>query len=451
MVKNRAETCLFFPYDDGVFKGDDVMIAISKKLDASTSSRWLGYIAFTVVLLFYFYENVLRIVPSLLANDLTVLFHLHARALADLLIVFYLIYAPMQLVVGMLFDRYPTGLLLTIALLLCSVGALLFANSAHFQTVLIARFLTGLGASFAFLSALHMTSRSFSSEYFPVTVGFVLAFGMLGSAFGEVFLNHLMVHEGWRLACFSLALVGVMLASLIMIALPSRQSGVVKSAFVGETVSFSLWRQHISCLVKKPQFWVNALIGAFLYMPILGFAMSWQIGFLQQVNAYHTGGAKHATMLVLLGWAVGAPVIGWLSLHISQQRLLLSLFATATTILLAAIIYVPGVSLTVMNGLLFCLGFCSSVQGVTFSTVRSLCDKRSMTSALALTSMIIMIASVSVYLLGVMLDWLWEGDLINHSPLYTVMNYQQAFLVLLAACVGAVLLTFFLRETAERR
>lgn len=427
------------------------MNTFSKQLDASSASRVMGYIAFFVVILFYFYENVLRIVPSLLAHDLTVLYHLYARELADLFVVFYLVYAPMQLVVGMLFDRYPTGILLTVALLLCAIGAMLFANSTHFYTVVAARFLTGLGASFAFVSALHIISHYFKEERFPVTVGVVLGIGMLGSAFAEVFLHHLMLHEGWRLACYSLALVGVMLAILILIALPSRRSAPIKSAFVGETLSFALWRSHMGCLIKKPQFWLNALIAAFLYMPILGFAMSWQVGFLRQVGVYHMSDPRLSILLVLVGWAIGAPIIAWLSLKVAQKNLLLSAFATITTIVLATIIYVPGLSISTMSALLFFLGFCSSVQGVTFSTVRSFCDKRSMTGALALTSMVIMIASVLVYFSGVMLDWLWQGDVMNHSPLYSVLDYQQAFSILLASCIGAVLLSFFLREPTEKK
>ena len=81
-----------------------------------------------LLLTFYFYENVLRILPSVVGQNFMQTYHLHANTFGFLFAVFYLIYAPMQLFVGVSLDRYGPRRLLTVAIVCCALGVTLFAN-----------------------------------------------------------------------------------------------------------------------------------------------------------------------------------------------------------------------------------------------------------------------------------------------------------------------------------
>src|ERR1700730_15944572 len=75
---------------------------------------------------FYFYELVLLVSPSVMLNDLTLTFSTSAEQLGSLAAFYYYAYAAMQIPVGLLMDRFGPRILLTLAALFCALGCLIF-------------------------------------------------------------------------------------------------------------------------------------------------------------------------------------------------------------------------------------------------------------------------------------------------------------------------------------
>ena len=72
--------------------------------------------------LFYGYEYILRIAPSIMSSELMHDFRLSASRYGSVIALYYFAYSPMQLVVGVLIDRYGPRRLLVAACALCVVG-----------------------------------------------------------------------------------------------------------------------------------------------------------------------------------------------------------------------------------------------------------------------------------------------------------------------------------------
>src|SRR5687768_14654147 len=87
------------------------------------------YGVFLVILgaLFYCYEYFLRIAPSVMYTNLTEYFKIDGALFGTLSAFYYYAYTPMQLLVGVILDRYSTKRVITLAILCCAIGGGLFA------------------------------------------------------------------------------------------------------------------------------------------------------------------------------------------------------------------------------------------------------------------------------------------------------------------------------------
>ena len=78
--------------------------------------------------LFYSYEYLLRMSPSIMAENLMRFYHLTGAEFGYLSgSYYYYSYVAMQILVGVMMDRYGPRRLLSFACLLCAIGAYLFA------------------------------------------------------------------------------------------------------------------------------------------------------------------------------------------------------------------------------------------------------------------------------------------------------------------------------------
>ena len=106
--------------------------------------------------LFYFYEYLLRILPSVMMGQVSHAFHLNPASFGNLAGMFYYIYAPMQLLVGIFIDRFGPRRLLVFALLCCAFGCYLFGASHYVWVAMVGRLFMGFGSAFAFVGVLKL-------------------------------------------------------------------------------------------------------------------------------------------------------------------------------------------------------------------------------------------------------------------------------------------------------
>lgn len=71
-----------------------------------TNYAMIGWLLCGLGAIFYSYEYLLRIAPSVMENALRTHFNLSASGFGFLSSIYYLAYVPMQLPVGVLLDRY---------------------------------------------------------------------------------------------------------------------------------------------------------------------------------------------------------------------------------------------------------------------------------------------------------------------------------------------------------
>jgi len=401
---------------------------------------------------FYCYEYFLRILPSVMAEDLLKMFSISGMAFGNLVAFYYYAYTPMQLPVGMMMDRFGPRKLLAFASLACAIGTYLFSHH-YLPTAQLGRFLVGFGSAFAFVGVLKLASLWFPPSRFALIAGIANSLGMIGGMVGDIVLAKLVVVVGFNATLYLAALVGIGLTVVMWWVIP--ETKVVKTTAMVSTaaadsskLNYREFFQAVFALCRNPQMWLIGVIGNFLYLSLAGFAEIWGIPFLIRVYGFSNITAATTIAFVFLGWAVGGPFVGWISDKIGNRRHPIIGGALAGAAIFTLIICFPAVSNPYLKFLLFMVGVCSSVQVIIFPIAREINVHALSGTAIAMTNLLVMMSGVlSQPLIGKGLDMLTgihiRGDLMTFSA----KSFQHALMVVPVVFVLAAALAFFVKET----
>lgn len=100
-----------------------------------STSRVIAWFVWIIASIFYAYQYILRVMPSIMMNDITAQFHIDATVFGQFSGVYYLGYSLMHLPIGILLDRFGPRKIMTLCILLPVVGLLplLFQNTGFIR------------------------------------------------------------------------------------------------------------------------------------------------------------------------------------------------------------------------------------------------------------------------------------------------------------------------------
>jgi sugar phosphate permease len=415
------------------------------------STYAMGWVICMLGAIFYCYEYLLRMEPSVMVPELMQAFQINATQFGILIASYYFIYSPMQIVVGLLTDLYGPRRILTIAVLSCAIGSFVFGVAHTFQVAALGRLLIGFGSAFAFVGVLKLSANWLPERYFGLFVGVATALGMLGGMLGDIVLSVFVHRFGWQETITVGTILGLILMPLIWSIV--RDAPFESKAHVKLVATESKYKQTFVGFVqilKNPQMWLNGMIACVMYLSLSLFAELWGIPFLHNVYNLSANSAASACSMIFLGWLVGGPLAGYISDYFGMRRLPILIGCLVSTILISVIIYVPAMPLVLLYGLLFAFGVFSSFEVICFAISRDISNKKLVATAAAFTNCLTMLGGIACQpLIGKILDAMWGGELINGIRGYSAANYRYALTVLPVGLLLGLILSFWLRETTK--
>ncbi len=398
--------------------------------------------------LFYSYEYLLRMSPSVMAENLMRFYHLTGAQFGYLSgSYFYYSYVAMQIVVGLLMDRFGPRRLLTFACLLCATGAYFFACSDYLVVAMMGRFLIGFGSAFAFVGAAKLATIWLPPRYFALVSGIILCLGMMGAAFGDVVLRILVDVSGWQTSMMFAAVGGVILAIIIWAIVRDVSPNQIDQS------------QHISDLsnvlaglgqaLKNRQIWLCGVVGCLQYLFLSAYAELWGPAYLAQAHGITRAFAANANSMVFIGCAIGAPLWGLFSDYLGLRRVPIMMSAIGSIIVFSALLYTNHLNLVNIYILLFLFGFISSAQVLVFAIAREVTPIKISGTAIGLVNMLVMIGGIVFPpAIGKILDLHWAGTMVDGARIYSTHAYTMALSLLpFGIFVGLLLTFFYMRET----
>ena len=279
-------------------------------------------IVFGIVLLSFVLSFFHRTAPAAIASELTRAFAINAATLGTLAATYFYVYTLLQIPVGVLADTMGPRRLLTGGSLIAGAGSLAFALAPTWEIAAVGRMLVGVGTSVVFIAILKISAVWFPARRFATLTGVTMFAGNLGAVIAGAPLAWVVAQTSWRGVFVGLAALSIALGLATWWRVRDRPEDLGFPAVnsIAPPEADRHWihalREVLGNAATWPGFFVNVGIGG----SFLAFAGLWAVPYLVEVYGMpRVTAAEHASLL-LLGVAVGALAIGWLSDRLGSRR-----------------------------------------------------------------------------------------------------------------------------------
>lgn len=405
-----------------------------------------AWVIIGIASIFYSYEVLLRVAPSVMKYDLMLHYNISSSKLSAITSLYYLIYSPMQLPVGMLMDRYGPRSLLTMSGIVCVIGIGILPLTNMVSVAMLSRLLVGFGSSFAFVGVLKLGSVMLPPNRFALMSGLTLTLGMMGGFLGDLIISRLLVIETWHIVCMQAALLGGLVTLLMMVFIPSdihRQDDSQEEVDLYQILEGKL------TLMKNPQIWIVALIACFTYAPMTLFSEHFGIEFLQLKYRIEHVEASALNSYIFVGWMIGGPLVCSFSDYCKSRKWVLAFGLVGSLVFCSAMLYAP-IPLYWMPVVMVALGIMNSVQILAFPIAKEIAEQSYTATAVALVNMASMFSGVMQGMIGFLYDYT-RLVLIKTNQLDRIdlISYRVAYITLPLFLLCAIILVVWMKETYE--
>jgi len=364
---------------------------------------WLVWVAALSVYLLAIFHRTSLGVAGIIAADR---FGITAGQLSTFVMVQLLVYAAMQIPVGVLLDRFGSRRMLLAGLAMMTVAQVAFALATSYAVGLLARVLLGIGDAMIFISVLRIVSLWFPPLRTPVVTQMTGMVGQVGAILAAVPLSAALHEFGWEASYLTSAAVGVLLTVVLLLVVrdapkgmapppkplhPSKVAGELRQAWRQPGTRLGFWTHFTA------QFAANTM------------ALLWGYPFLVTVHDLSPGRASLVLSMVTVSAIVFGPFLGH---AISRQpfhrsTMVLGIIATMAVVWGVVLLW-PGPA---PLGLLLVLGLVAGVGGpgsmVGFDLARTFNPSHRLGSATGIVNVGGFFASLTMILtIGVVLDLL---------------------------------------------
>jgi len=406
---------------------------------------------------FYLMGFFQRVAPAVMTTELMQGFNLDATALGNLSAFYFYSYVSMQIPTGILADRWGPRRLLTAGAFVAAVGALLFAMAPTIFWAYLGRFLIGGAVAVAFVGNLKLASEWFPARYFAMVSGAALFFGLVGAVFAGTPLRILVVAFGWRNTMLISAAVTFVICAGVWVIVRDHpgEKGYAGFTEAAPGVAKSARKQIFTGIVdvlRYPNTWLLLVIPGGLVGCVLTFGGLWGVPYLSTHYNLPATRAAALNSALLVAWAIGGPIFGWLSDRIGRRKPLYFLGCTLAVSGWAIILFMPDLPFLLLTSLLITTGFASGCIIISFAFAKESVPARLAGTVNGVINMgVISGPTLLQPAVGWMLDRSWDGALLQGIRIYDLAAYRAGFLLMLAWAMLSLVLLFFTRETRCRQ
>ncbi len=175
----------------------------------ASRSRSAGVVSFFAVLA-YFIAVAERSSLGVAALDASNRFGISAAQLSSLTVFQLIVYAAMQIPVGVLLDRFGSRRLLVVGGLLMASGQMLVASTNTFEVAVAGRALLGIGDAFTFISMIRLIDNWYKGSAATRRTQLFANIGQLGQVFSAIPFAAFLHASGWANAFYLLAALAVL-------------------------------------------------------------------------------------------------------------------------------------------------------------------------------------------------------------------------------------------------
>lgn len=263
-----------------------------------STSRRVAWFVWMIASLFYAYQYVLRVMPSIMLEDITRQYHIDATVFGQFSGVYYIGYSLIHLPIGIMLDRFGPRKVMSGCILLTVIGLLPIIFTDNWIYPLIGRALIGIGSSAAILGTFKVIRLGFQEKQFSRMLSLSVTIGLIGAIYGGGPVSYMCHILGYKMVVEIFAAFGVLLACIIYLIVPEVPPNRHASIIANVKSVFTHGKVIMLCC------FAGLMLG-----PLEGFSDVWGPEFLKQVYGLSATTANYLPSMVFIGMCFGAPIL----------------------------------------------------------------------------------------------------------------------------------------------
>lgn len=417
----------------------------------------IPWIIWGIVGLYYFFEIILRVLPSTMKSEFISAFQINATQFGFFTSLYYASYVLMQIPAGLIVDRFSIRKTLFTACLFCVSGLFIVHASSNIDVAYIGRFIIGFGSAFAYVYTLKVATIWLPRKHFGLATCIADSLGMIGAMVADLIFIRVNINYGIHKSVTTLIIAGCVVAMLIFFVFRDK-AGTKKTRELNkeDTQDFSHIIDKIKRIMSNPQIWLIGIVGCLFYLPASVIGDVWGIPYLQTVYHLSEKEAGYLISTFFLGWVIAGPFLGAWSDRIGLRTFPMKLTITVDAILLCAIIFIPPIfhvllpSWLLYTSFLF-IGISTGTHPLVFALAKENFPDRIAGTVVACINTLTMLGGwLFQPLVGYLLD-------IDHHTVhaagaiknYTPANYTFALSIIPISLILCLVVMHFIRETGD--
>lgn len=379
---------------------------------ASRAAYTVWAVALAIYVLAVFHRSSLA-VAGLVATER---FDISASQLASFTMLQLLVYAGMQVPVGLLVDRFGSRSVLLSGAVLLAAAQAGFALAETYPAALVARFFVGLGDAMTFICVIRILALWFRPRQIPLLTQLTGTLGQLGAIAAAVPMTWALATLGWTRAYLLTASFGMVLALVGAVVL--RDSPATRH-LRGTAMSVGAVRTSLAASWAHPGTRLGFWIHFTSQFSATTMALLWGYPFLVRGEGRSAAEAGLLLTLIVVAVITSGPVLGWLMAgHPWHRSTMVLVVIGAIVATWTAVLAWPGpapMPLLVLLVLVIGVGGPASVIG--FDVGRTSNPVERLASSTGIINVGGFLASLLlVVAIGVVLDWHSPGTGPDYPP-----------------------------------
>ncbi|MCB1067607.1 MAG: MFS transporter [Simkania sp.] len=257
----------------------------------------------------------------------------------------------LQIPVAILIDRFGPRRISSTGLLISAIGAILFGYAGSINLQRIFLFIMGSGSTISLLTALKIISNWFPNRYFAAMAGLTSCISVIGGGLGLYLTQYLTKTFVWRQTMIDYGIIGILYALLFFLIVRDSEPG--RRFNINPTPSNINFKAALKKALSKKDSWFVALFSGCIIAPWTTFLAIWQIPFLQVTYKFSSDTAALINLTSILGFAIGAPVLGWASTQAKNRKIFMFICPLLNILFFCLTVYVPGIPAPLVGMLSF--------------------------------------------------------------------------------------------------
>ena len=403
-------------------------------------ASYKGWIIWFCASLFYGYQYILRVIPSVLKNELINHFSFDTFLFGQFAGIYYLGYTLAHIPLGILLDKYGPKYILPFSIFLSFLGMLPVVFGHNWLLGIVGRFILGIGSSCAFIGLVKIVQLFFDKENFNSVLSYGAIFGLIGAVFSGAPIVYLMDFFNWKSIILLFIFLGVCLCFVLFMLLPETKQGNKEGNLL----------LNLKSVFQNKWILLIALGGGLMVGPIEGYADAWASESLEILYGFSKYGSSQSVSLIYFGFACGLAVLSFMSKYIGTLRvIILSGIMMALSFLCILSAFLPAAGVVIG---LFILGFFSAYQvsALYQSTLFAKSNQAGFTTSFVNTIFMLFGIFFHSFIAGGIQFFAFDMEKPSIGLQYSQDIYQKGLMVIPLALLFGTIIFFYVGRTKNK-